>query len=258
MSSVSASLLYMVFSLGGVGLYLLLPGGERRRTGAAGAVLGLLAVLALLLVLGARGLVGGSQAFYFYLFSAIAILGASRVVTHRKPVYSAIYFVLVVISTAAMLVLLQAEFLAVALVIIYAGAIIVTYLFVIMLAQQHTETVYDTRAREPLLAVLTGFVLMAAIAGHAGESVSVPAPSAVAARSVEIGGDGSTALPPGNVAAVGAVLMTRYVVVLEIAGVLLLVSMIGAVALSRKRVPYEGAPVPTTPLGQIGREVDPF
>lgn len=246
-------------------MYLLLPGGEGRRTGVAGAVLGLLAVLALFLVLGVRGLSGGAHAVYFYLFATIALLAASRVVTHRKPVYSAIYFVLVVVATAALLVLLQAEFLAVALIIIYAGAIIVTYLFVIMLAQQPTVPVYDTRSREPLLAVLVGFVLMAAIAGQAGElsartksSASEIAPAVRHESDTESQKGDPKTLPPGNTAALGAMLMTRYVVVLEIAGVLLLVSMIGAVALSRKRVPYEGPVVPTMPLGRIGREVEPF
>ena len=71
---------------------------------------------------------------YFWIFSAIALVGAVRVVTHPRPVYSALYFVLTVFATAGLFVLLWAEFMAAALVLIYAGAILVTYVFVIMLA----------------------------------------------------------------------------------------------------------------------------
>jgi hypothetical protein len=66
--------------------------------------------------------------------------------------------------------------------------------------------------------------------------------------------------PAGNTAQIGALVMTRYVVALQIGGLLLLISMVGAVALSRKRVPAEGVPwqPPLQPLGQAGREAEPF
>src|SRR6185503_7620582 len=76
---------------------------------------------------------------YFWIFSAIALLGALRVVTHPRPVYAALYFVLTVFATAGLFILLWAEFMAAALVLIYAGAILVTYVFVIMLAAQPAE-----------------------------------------------------------------------------------------------------------------------
>jgi NADH-quinone oxidoreductase subunit J len=144
----------------------------------------------------------------------------------------------------------------VALIIIYAGAILVTYLFVIMLAQQPTATFYDQNAREPLAAVLVGFVLAAIIAGHAGQGPV----SAKAASQLTLASDVATpenAHAASNTLSLGAYLFTRYVVVIELAGILLLVSMVGAIALSRKRIDSD-VQWPRRPLGQIGKEVEPF
>lgn len=254
MTSNTAYLLYLVFALGGAGIYLLLPkpGVSQAR---AGAVIGLLAVAGLLTVLATRVIAPDSTTGYFYLFSTIATLSAARVVTHAKPVYSALYFVLLVIAVAALLVLLQAEFLAIALIIVYAGAILVTYLFVIMLAHQGGSPVYDRRSREPFLSVLAGFVLMAAIAGHTLDEPPAGTTVSQAAFLTET----TTAQPEsGNTSAIGSIVMTKYVVALEIAGLLLLISMIGAIALSRKKVPTEGFPAARKPIGQIGREVGPY
>lgn len=261
MSPTTAYLLYLVFALGGAGLYFQLPHGERARP-VVGALFGVAAVVALVIVLAVRVVTGEANTAYFLLFSALAVVAAARVITHRKPVYSAIYFVLVVVAVAALLILQQAEFLAVALVIIYAGAILVTYLFVIMLAQQPVAPIYDLRAREPFLAVLAGFVLMAAIAGRAGDLPVKTPPRAGVVPSIEattgVTPAAERALPAGNTLALGAALMTRYVVVLEVSGVLLLISMIGAIALSRKRVPTEGYHAPPAPIGQVGKEVLPY
>ncbi len=258
MTSMTANLLYLVFALGGAGMYLLLP-KENKRQAIAGAVIGALAVVGLLTVLAARVILPDETSAFFYLFAAIAVLASSRVVTHPNPVYCAVYFVLVVIAVAALLVLQRAEFLAVALVLIYAGAILVTYLFVIMLAHQGGSPIYDRRSREPLLAVLAGFVLMAAVAGRAED---LPAPvststSPVAVPTADV--EGAAAQPvDSNTAAIGEAVMTRYVIVLEISGVLLLVAMVGAIALSRKNVPVERLAVPTKPIGHVGREVEPY
>jgi NADH-quinone oxidoreductase subunit J len=254
MTPVAPYLLYLVFALGGAGLYLLLPKSNRSSV-MPGAVLGVLALIGLIVVLAARVVVADTQSLYFYLFSLIAIVAATRVVTHPRPVYSALYFVLVVIAVAALLVLQGAEFLAIALITIYAGAILVTYLFVIMLAQQSGSPLYDRNAREPFLAVLAGFVLMAAIAGQAG-ALPQPTETPVIEAQSTVETPSATA-PLGHTAEVGLLIMTQYIVALEIAGVLLLVSMIGAIALSRKKVP-----VPergrSKPLGQLGREVGPY
>ncbi len=278
MTLTSVYALYAIAALGAVGVYLVLPGTPRSPR-LAGTVAASAALAALLILLGKNFALAGGTAVYFYIFSVVALVGAARVITHPRPVYSAVYFVLVVIAVAGLLVLLEAEFLAAALVLIYAGAILVTYVFVIMLARSAAAddaAPYDSRPREPAAAVLVGFVLTAAIAGRLGdlppaaEPAAYPAPRAVmnaAADSAEDprGGPGEPVVgtPAGNTAAVGTEMLTRYVIALELAGVLLLVAMVGGIAVARKRIADERlAPLPGAkaepPLGQIGREMPPF
>lgn len=252
MNATTAYILYFIFTLGGVGVYLMLPRAGRSKT-TIGASLGILALCALLIVFAVQSTTADATSAFFTLFATIAIAAACRVITHPKPVYSAVYFVLVVVAVAALLVLLHAEFLAIALIIIYAGAIMVTYLFVIMLARQPGDAIFDVRSREPFLAVLCGFVLMAAITVRAGDLPDSPRQVTVPVQLSE-----QATVEPGNTGEIGRMLMTRYVIVLEIAGVLLLISMVGAIALSRKTVPSERSAAPAPPPGQIGREAEPF
>src|SRR5262249_54782648 len=102
----------------------------------------------------------------------IALAGATRMVTHPKPVFAALYFVLVVVSSAGLFLVLQAEFMAFALIIVYAGATLTTYMSVLMRAQQSRAgggpdvgggTLYDRLPREPLAAVTVGFLLLATL-----------------------------------------------------------------------------------------------
>ena len=259
MTGSTAYALYGVFALGAIAMFLLLPQPQRSRP-LVGAVAGL-AALALLLVVLATRVATADTTVYFYLFAALAIASAARVISHPRPVYSALYFVLTVIAVAALLVLQHAEFLAVALIIIYAGAILVTYLFVIMLAHQGGSAVYDRRAREPLWTVLICFLLMAnittraAVLPPAASPKGVPVSSSVAAGPAQLDGPPATF---GNTAAVGATLMSRYIVAIQMAGVLLLISLVGAIALSRRKVRSDVPPMSARPLGQIGREVQPF
>lgn len=253
MSQATIYTLYFLFAVGGLALALLLPGVRSRR--GAGMVFGLAALVGLMVLMAVgRGAVGHQT--LFYVLSTIALVAGVRVITHAKPVYSALYFVLVVVATAALLVLQSAEFLAVALIIIYAGAILVTYLFVIMLAQQPTATLYDQQSREPILAVLVGFVVVGCIAGRMGQLPTPPAPTERTVLVSDAAGS-AAGIPESNTLSLGAALMTRYVVVLELSGILLLVSMVGAIALSRKQVAAEPTMQPY-PLGRIGREVEPF
>lgn len=123
-----------------------------------------------------------SQGLFFIIFSLFAIAAALRMITHDRPVYSALYFVLVVLSTAGLFLLLEAEFMAFALVIVYAGAILITYMFVLMLSNQATDSSrpdtqasYDRVPREPAAAVAVGFLLLCLITGTAiGGSGSMP------------------------------------------------------------------------------------
>lgn len=266
MTHAEAILLYVLFALGGTGLYLALPRARARSTQMAGLLLGAAAVVGVMMLLGARLLGPSFSNVYFYLFAGIALLCAARVVTHPKPVYSAVYFVGVAVAVAALVLLQGAEFLAVALVIVYAGAILVTYAFVIMLSQQTRVAVYDTRAREPFAAVLIGFVAMAAIAGRVTDGTNdrpgVAPPVAPIAVLVDAGGadpsGARVADKAGNTAGIGRSMMIEYVVALQLAGILLLVGMVGAIALVRKRIPRDVPSDPPPPIGQAGRQVRPF
>ena len=111
-----------------------------------------------------------SQGVFFIIFGLCAVASALRMVTHDRPVYCALYFVLVVLSTAGLFLLLEAEFMAFALVIVYAGAILITYMFVLMLSNQdldanRSQANYDRVPREPAAAVSVGFLLLCLITG---------------------------------------------------------------------------------------------
>ncbi len=163
--------IYTASLLGALALFFSLP--HRLSMARFGGVLGVAALALLmfwLLSLLPAGEPGDHPTIYYYLFTLISLAAGSRVVTHPRPVYSALYFVLVILSSAGMLVLLQAEFMAFAMVIIYGGAILVTYMFVIMLATMPQSAdgpdispAYDREAREPLAAVFMGFVLLAVL-----------------------------------------------------------------------------------------------
>jgi len=163
-------LLFCGLALGAVGVWFAMPRRTRgpRELGAIVAAAGVGLVLLGLLTHGLDRMPN----IFFYVFSLIGLGSALRVITHPRPVYAALFFILTILSSAGLYILLSAEFLAFALVIIYAGAILITYLFVIMLATQAPSQdapqdleESDAEARAPLSAVFAGFVLLAALTG---------------------------------------------------------------------------------------------
>lgn len=147
--------------LGALAISLLMPKGERRSR-LIGSLIGVAAI----------GLLGGTmlrptgvwiQDTLFCLFSGVAVVSAVLMITNRNPAYSALWFALVTLSVCGLFLLQSAPFLASATVIVYAGAIIVTFLFVLMLAQQAGKTNYDQNARQPGVIAFTGFVLLGAL-----------------------------------------------------------------------------------------------
>src|SRR5207249_7138065 len=126
-----------------------------------GAAGGLAVVLAGWLLI--RADVAPAEKVLFYAFVGIAVVAGGLLVTQSNPAYGALAFALVVLSTCGLFLLQAAPFLMASTVIIYAGAIIVTFLFVIMLAQQAGLSDADQRSREPLLATVAGFVLLGAL-----------------------------------------------------------------------------------------------
>lgn len=239
-------------ALGAIGLYLMLP-RERAPLVRIGGLLGALALGALFLFLAraADHAVGGAAQrppVYFYLFSAIMIAGAVGVVCQPRPVYAALYFVLVTLAGAGLFVLLLAEFMAIVLIIIYAGAILVTYVFVIMLASQGSvggavvAPAYDRRSSGGFIAVFVAFVLVGAIA-----QVLLPAKGAITASHPDAENSlmvasltapeptaTQPAMIPSNVQVLGVSLYSQYAMSLELAGILLTIALIGAVVIARK------------------------
>jgi len=145
--------------LGMVAIFLLLPKTGGGRTTVLGALLGVAALLVGAFLLLRTGVVS-PETVLFYIFSGLAIVSGILLVTQRNPARAALAFALVVLSTCGLFLLLAAPFLMAATIIIYAGAIIVTFLFVLMLASQAGITDADARTREPLLATALGFLLL--------------------------------------------------------------------------------------------------
>ncbi len=175
-SPLTATVILAFCAIAGIGTVLLLPGKRIAGWRILGASLIAAAGILLAVTLMLRA---GYVNAYFWIFSAIALFGSVRVITHPLPVYSALYFVLTVFSSAGLFILAYAEFMAVALIIIYAGAILVTYTFVIMLAADAApeETgpagrdeatrsfvaAHDANAHSPKTAAFVGVVTMGAL-----------------------------------------------------------------------------------------------
>lgn len=299
-------LLYLLCAVGAVGVALAMP---RRKAnpqilgGIIAAAVGGLAIL--LLGINTVDTVGAGHLpnIYFYIFALVALGGALRVITHQKPVYAALYFILTIIASAGLFLILSAEFMAFALIIVYAGAILITYLFVIMLATQSPDendpevlAGYDLESREPVLAVVAGFLLLGTLLTltfRGVETLTPPSAAKVAATGnlirempkrvereireanpelgdfrVLVGEDGAALIDPvartamiklavpvrpenddgvrkvqlpadlsvRNIEHVGFNLLRDHPGTIEIAGVILLMAMLGAVVLSRKQV----------------------
>jgi NADH-quinone oxidoreductase subunit J len=191
----------------------------------------------------------------FFVFAAAAILCAILMITNRNPVYSALWFALVTLSTCGLFLLEFAPFLAAATVIIYAGAIVVTFVFVIMLAQQSGAALYDQRSRQPLVATIAAFVLLGALLGTlphadmAGVVRGSPDPAQIEAPSAGSGDPRTTTAQPvanplsrpaedeslASMHALGRSLFGDYLFAVELAGTLLLVATIGAIAIAPRR-----------------------
>lgn len=151
----------LVVVLGCAAIYLLLPRPRPYPT-LAGASLGTLTLIATGILIVRTGSVS-VESVLFYAFSAIAIVAGTLLVSQHNPARAALSFTLVILSSCGLFLLLAAPFLMAATIIIYAGAIVVTFLFVLMLAQQAGLSSADLRSREPLFSAIAGFAFLGAI-----------------------------------------------------------------------------------------------
>jgi NADH-quinone oxidoreductase subunit J len=198
------------------GIWFFAKGQIFRRTG------GLLSLVGLVLLAMHLSRFGGfdSQLLFWFL-SGFTAVSAVATIMMRSPVYSAIWFALTLFATSGLLLLQEAQFLAVATIIVYAGAILVTFLFVLMLAEPAGHAVYDRISWghvAPLLAVLSGVSIVGGLTFLLSKLESVP-PAA--------------SLPTENhMAQLGAELFSRHLLEVELAGTLLLIALVGAIAIA--------------------------
>lgn len=238
--------LLLPLALGWLAVWLLLPSEKPR-----GRILGGLTAVAALLVLQATLLPPAGDLVrdvMFYVFAGAAILCAGLMITDKNPVYAALWFALTTLAVCGLFLLNSAPFLAAATIIVYAGAIIVTFLFVIMLAQQAGSANYDRQAFQPGVASLLSFVLLGALlfslqewGGIDGKATDVvkhgqfmTLPEGVQAN-VLSQPPASNPREIGSLRVLGRSLFTDYLYAVELAGTVLLVATIGAIAIAPRR-----------------------
>jgi len=163
----------------------------------------------------------------FYLFATILVLAALGVITARNPVYSALALVVCFVTSAAIWLLIEAEFLAVVLVLVYVGAVMVLFLFVVMMLDINLAELRQGFTRFAWLGWLTALAVIIEIAG------------VVWARG-GLGLDASRGGTPqpaaySNTAELGGVLYTKYAYPLELAALVLLVAIVAAITLTMRR-----------------------
>jgi len=157
--------------------------------------------------------------FTFYIFALILIFAASRVITVKNPVHAALFLVLAFFSSAAIWLLLHAEFLAIALILVYVGAVMVLFLFVLMMLDINLTPIRESFVRHLPIAIFVGALILLEMVA-AVWAWRIEAPEVVAA------------VP--NTEALGQVLYTEYFYPFEIAAAILLVAMIAAITLTMR------------------------
>jgi NADH-quinone oxidoreductase subunit J len=244
----SHSMLILTILLAAASLWLMLPRGDARGRG-VGMMLG---VVALGLAGAQLPLLGQWMADgMFLILAAITVVSAVGAITLRNPVYCAIWFGQSLLGVAGLFFFTGAQFLAVATVVVYAGAILVTFLFVLMLAQPEGRASYDRLSWEALVSAAAGMmivgVLSMAIGGvfsydvgdggrfreNAAQSDTAKTENVLHPKSEEA--MATNILAPEHVARIGDELFERHLIAVEVAGTLLLAALVGAAVIVGNR-----------------------
>jgi NADH-quinone oxidoreductase subunit J len=164
------------------------------------------------------------ETWLFYAFAAVLVVSGLLVITARNPVHGVLFLVLAFFTAAGIWLLLRAEFLAIALVVVYVGAVMVLFLFVVMMLDVNLERVRQGFWRNLPLALVVGGIMVFEMVAVLGNRIYGTRPT-------------TTPVPPGysNTKELGRVLYTEYAYAFEIAAVLLLVAIIAAIALTLRR-----------------------
>ena len=173
----------------------------------------------------------------FYLFSSLLILGSIGVVGSRNPVYSVLWLIFVFCNASALFILLGAEFIAMTLVIVYVGAVAVLFLFVVMMLNINLEEIKSSFTQNlPValffLLIFTADIIAIIMIGFKDASH----PDIVALSDNILGKFQEGELT--NTIAIGSVLYTKYMLQFQVAGIILLVAMIGSIALTLRNFKY--------------------
>jgi NADH-quinone oxidoreductase subunit J len=170
-------------------------------------------------------------ALFFYLFAGVCVASAFMVIASKNPVHSVLYLILAFVNAAGLFILLGAEFLAMILVIVYVGAVLVLFLFVVMMLDVDFAELRQGFLQYLPIGALLAIVLVFELALVAGAWVIGP----------DVKTAVTTPIPPIasvlNTEALGHVLYTRYVYFFQASGVVLLVAMIGAIVLTLQHKP---------------------
>jgi NADH-quinone oxidoreductase subunit J len=170
-------------------------------------------------------------ALFFYLFAGVCVASAFMVIASKNPVHSVLYLILAFVNAAGLFILLGAEFLAMILVIVYVGAVLVLFLFVVMMLDVDFAELRQGFLQYLPIGGLLGIILATELVLVVGAWVIGPDVQQAVA----------TPIPPMarmlNAEALGHVLYTRYVYFFQAAGVVLLVAMIGAIVLTLQHKP---------------------
>ncbi|HTR05686.1 MAG TPA: NADH-quinone oxidoreductase subunit J [Paraburkholderia sp.] len=161
----------------------------------------------------------------FYIFALLLTLSGLKVITSRNPVSSALFLVLAFFNAAAIWMLLEAEFLAILLVLVYVGAVMVLFLFVVMMLDINIDVLSRDFKRFIPVATIVGAIIVVETAlilwhGYGATSTPVPDTSAAAASAVS------------NTHLIGKIIYTDYIFAFEVAGLVLLVAIVAAIALT--------------------------
>ena len=168
-----------------------------------------------------------AQLLVFYLLAAVTVASAVMVVSARNPVHSVLFLILAFFNSAGLFILIGAEFLAMILVVVYVGAVAVLFMFVVMMLEITSLSVREGMIRFLPVGLLVGIILLAELVLVGGTYVAAGVGQAAPAAT----------LPVSNIRAIGDLLYTNYFYAFQIAGLILLVAMIGAITLTLRHRP---------------------
>ena len=170
----------------------------------------------------------------FYAFATLLILSASMVITVRNPVHAALFLILAFFSSAAIWLLLHAEFLAIALVLVYVGAVMVLFLFVVMMLDINISTLREGFSRFLPVGLLVAALMLVALALVVGRHDLLPATATTPPLETAV----------GNTRLLGRALFSEYIYPFEVAGAILLVAIIAAIGLTMRKPRAQRTPKP--------------